>query len=415
VLLANAYDDSVGLRNYIVYKMAIELGLEYSSDLRFVDLYLNGQYHGLYQLAEKIDISRLDIGDLNAENRAINPILYASDTFETSEEYSPDGSYRFWADMTSPADISGGYILERNYAEKLAGRYYFYTSSGEIFVSRSPSPISIEESEYISSIMQSVEDALFSSDSKDSGTGKKLEDLIDIDSWIMKYLVEEVSLNEGAGSTSSYFYKKQGDDRIYAGPAWDYDKSLGRYSIWIDPVGLSYCSWHFSPSEWWKAFYWSDGIEEQIISRYEETFRPYLLELINSRVSEYADLISDSFRMEWVRWKNEHSSCNYLAEDIVSHPGEISHSVDYLLNWLKRRVDFLDETWCGKVRYCSITYWDSEGTFKRVTKPYGTVLTADEISAICPDGRPLLTEYGNEFDLSSPMTQDIRLYADVAD
>lgn len=45
--------------------MAEEGGLSYTPDSRFIDLYINGQYWGLYQLTERIEVNknRINIDD----------------------------------------------------------------------------------------------------------------------------------------------------------------------------------------------------------------------------------------------------------------------------------------------------------------------------------------------------------------
>ena len=61
-LIANAYDPTL-MRNYIALKLAKELGLEYTSECEFVDLYLDGEYWGNYLLVEPVEegSNRVDI------------------------------------------------------------------------------------------------------------------------------------------------------------------------------------------------------------------------------------------------------------------------------------------------------------------------------------------------------------------
>lgn len=47
VLLANHTDRSFA-RNSVIFDLAKEMGLDYSSESRFVDLYINGEYLGNY-------------------------------------------------------------------------------------------------------------------------------------------------------------------------------------------------------------------------------------------------------------------------------------------------------------------------------------------------------------------------------
>ena len=62
ILLANAYDSS-HLRNKIVLDASAAVGPPYTPECRWVDLYLNGEYAGLYLLTERneVDPERVDI------------------------------------------------------------------------------------------------------------------------------------------------------------------------------------------------------------------------------------------------------------------------------------------------------------------------------------------------------------------
>ena len=56
-----------------------------------------------------------------------------------------------------------------------------------------------------------------------------ITELIDVKSFAEYYLVEELVVNTDAYFTSQYFYKDGLDDKIHAGPAWDFDISLNNY------------------------------------------------------------------------------------------------------------------------------------------------------------------------------------------
>jgi hypothetical protein len=61
-LLANYFDPTY-MRNYYAYMLANALGLEYTCDCKFVEVYINNEYNGLYLLTETVKTSkeRVDI------------------------------------------------------------------------------------------------------------------------------------------------------------------------------------------------------------------------------------------------------------------------------------------------------------------------------------------------------------------
>ena len=345
VLFANALDDTTGFRNYAAYKLAKSIGLENTSDMKFIDLYVNGEYLGLYQLCEKIEEPKLNIGNLDELNNIANKsVLKINKLNQTAVQDNNISKYSY-STITSPNDISGGYILERNYGEKLYDKpHYFTTDLNESFVIRYPEVASKDEVIYISNIFQSIENALFSSDYIDQSTNKSLEQLIDIDSWIKKYLVDEITKNEGAGSTSSYYYKKQGDDRIYGGPVWDYDKSFGNFSIWQNSEGLLLSKAHpISPTYWYERLYKYEKTLS-LIKQYYLDSHPYLEELSKSLIDQWSNMISDSYLMDSIRW-------DYMAKDINKNYPEYIYNdnlydaKEYMKNWITNRLEFLDRTW----------------------------------------------------------------------
>lgn len=52
VLIAN-YADKTLLRNYTAYNLGEMIGMKYSPRMRYVDLFLNGEYLGNYLIGKK--------------------------------------------------------------------------------------------------------------------------------------------------------------------------------------------------------------------------------------------------------------------------------------------------------------------------------------------------------------------------
>ena len=128
----------------------------------------------------------------------------------------------------------------------------------EKFVLKNPIHASVEEIEYISSYMQEIEDAIMATDGINPTTGKHYSEYIDIDSWADKYIVEEISRNNGGGATSSYFYKPSDSvsKKVYGGPVWDYDKAYGNFHSYNQNTrDLGYLTLHLSFTNWFYYLY----------------------------------------------------------------------------------------------------------------------------------------------------------------
>lgn len=127
ILFANYFDESY-LRNSIGLSLADMAGMRYTSQNRYVDLYINDEYKGNYQLTEKIEIGegQVAIRNLEEENKKVNDENYKKNVRFGEDDAVAKGV----EDMVNPQDITGGYLLERNYGEKYENKVSGFTTEG---------------------------------------------------------------------------------------------------------------------------------------------------------------------------------------------------------------------------------------------------------------------------------------------
>ncbi len=332
VLLANALDPS-GIRNEVAYEIARRAGLPGVTDSAFLDLYIDGEYCGLYQLAEKVEVgaNRVAITDLEK----LNESFYDPKRNEGERIRKEAGEYgeRIGYDFDGvPADISGGYLIERNYDLKYeAGLSRFKTDSGDQYIVRSPEYASIQEVDYIADLFTKL-DTL--AESGDASVGE----LIDLSSFAEKYVFDELVKNDGAGATSAWYYKDRDsvDPKIYAGPVWDYDKSLGNglTNINDSPITLNLHTVHRENTKIFLNLYRNNPEYRELVRRiYAERFHPVLEDFFRDGglVEECAWIWEQNNRMDEVRWGTEREK--RLEETAM------------VKDFLRRRRDFLDRVW----------------------------------------------------------------------
>lgn len=406
ILLANTLDPTF-IRNKIVYDMAEKVGLSYSPQSDFLDLYINGQYVGNYQIAEKIEIDkeRVDIYDLEEETENLNQNI----DFEHLQVHESEDQNQKWIDMeTNPEDITGGYLLERDYWEKYGPeRSGFKTNRREHFVIKSPVNASRAEVEYIREVVQQLEDAIYAEDGTNPATGIYYTDYLDLESWAKKYIIEEFSKNEGGGTTSSWFYKPDDSESnlIYAGPVWDYDKAFGQYelSCYMDPRGLSYLTYHHYSSPWYQQLYSHDDFEEAVKKYYKEEFQSYFRDLVEERIDSYAERVRTSAYMDHIRWAE--LSDQWMFDDF-------DESVTYLKDFISKRTDFLDEVWVENKIYYMVKFKVEGAVYEAKYLTPGEVLT--DIPDLSEEYDHILGWYldgtDEPFDLTQPIYDDYTIY-----
>lgn len=345
IFISNAPDTTL-LRNALSRNLANHLGLAQSDEGVFVDLYLNGEYAGNYYVTEKVEVNknRLPITDLEEATEIVNDNMDLS-SYET-----------VWTDTTKatdipqdPVDITGGYLIERDFDSRFLSEVeindsYFITEAKESFIVRSPEYVSEKQMAYINGYVQSVENAILSPDGIDYDSGKSYQDLIDVNSFVRKYLLEEVTANYDGGVASSYFYKDRDSvsEKLFAGPIWDYDITWGNSPSYIgyisnSPRRLTRLTSHADSTVWFSALYEKPDFRREIMSCYEEEISPYLQTLALEVLPQFAQLTAASAAMDRVRWAAQYAE-NEIQE---SREEEIAFLSDYIL----RRKDFLDRAW----------------------------------------------------------------------
>jgi hypothetical protein len=403
VLLSNVCDTTC-LRNKITYDMAIAAGMTGAPDSRYVDLYINNEYHGMYLLCEKIEVgeNRIPMADLGYENERLNKGI------ELLERVVTDFSKSVRLG-TNPKDISGGYLLERDvaskYDEEVSG--FQTTVLGNRYTIKNPEYASVEETAYIENLVNGMERAAVSEDGIDPETGKSLSDYIDIKSFAQKYIIEELCKNNGGGASSSWFYKPQDSvsTKLFAGPVWDYDKGYAiREGFDCSTDDLCYMTqraqgttlfWYLSRHQEFR-----DAVKEC----YAEFFSDYIEKVTEEKIPEYMSQISASAEMDAIRWEADYKRL-----------GGNSGGVSLIKDFLTGRKAFLDRVWLQDAELATVHFVAAES--ERDT--YMSVIKGECLQA----APPVRQEYQNggsdiwytadgvEFDITQPVCEDVTVYA----
>lgn len=359
ILLCNVYDPAY-IRNKLTYEMALQAGMSGSPKSEYIDVYFNGSYAGMYQLCEKVEIgeNRLEIADLEAQNRALNgEKLDYADTF-----ISEDGRRKGIKLMRNPKDITGGYLIEHDYGEKFAEvTSGFITAMNETFALKNPGHASEEEVAYIGKLMQEIEDAIKSEDGYHPVTGKHYTQYIDLESWADKYLVEEITRNNGGGSTSSYFYKPQDaiSTKVYGGPVWDYDKGYGNASSFNKNTrDLGFLTLHVDYTSWFYYLYQHEDFVEMVKKEYRKKFADYLSEMTEVKADEYLEQIEEAAAPDRARFAHVYRGFGEEALDYKMQAEAVKQ-------FIRERKAFLDEVWLEDAVIYMVHMKDEDGNGNR--------------------------------------------------
>lgn len=290
ILLSNSYDSS-HVRNKVAYEMAAAVGAPFTPEVQWMDLYLNGEYAGLYLLSER-------------------------------NEVHPER-------VNIDADRSFLVSVEPDWRLALQGYPYVQTESGTAFrIHHGTLP-----SETMQKIWQSAENAIFAEDGYDTATGKRWDELIDVDSWAQKYLLEEVLANSDVGLASEFFFYEETNGVIYAGPIWDMDISLkDSEEPWLSTRAIIAGRPHLTDLTDRNYFYellQKPAFYDRVKELYRTEFRPLLVQLLDGGLEVYSDKALPAALANQVRWQERDPEAGYQE----------------IREFLQKRMAFLDACW----------------------------------------------------------------------
>ena len=367
ILLANATDPS-NMRNKIGLELAKKVSLSYTPESQWVDLYLNGEYAGLYLLCEK--------NEVHSERVAI----------------SEEGSFLI--------------SVEQETRLKSQDIAHVVTDGKQALRIHYPSNVSDVEKEELLAYWQSIENALLSDNGVDAETGKSWMDMIDIDSWAKKYLLEEILGNWDACYISQFFYCDgyRAGAKVYAGPAWDYDRILGntswqfQYSNALYAQRLDVKGNYETP--WFHKLYQKTEFYDRMVCIYEEVFVPVLNHLLDSNLTEYMNYILPAHQMDQLRWGINN---------------DLSEEIEYIHGYISRRMTFFTDIWIKGEDYCFVQADPGFNQFYAyfAVRPGERLENLRELTD--SDTSKFLgwyhTDTDEPFDSTKPIYEDITLYA----
>lgn len=305
VLLA-LYNDFSAVKDRLAFTMADALGTDvFVPSYNYVELYLNGKYNGLYLMTDQVDENKgragvkTDVDEM--ENADDVPFLVELDDYAPNEG---EEGIDWFSVAGHPYNIKYPERDERN--EEIAD----------------------EQFNYIKNYVQRVQTAC------EEGDYETFAELVDVDSFIDFYIVQEVMGQPELNWKSVYMHKAVGE-KMKMGPVWDFDwgamgPGLGeeRNMYRDDVTGLR------SSGNWFDLLLRnSPKFEDDVRARYAEA-KPLLLGAIEAvradeeRLSPY--LTRNHIYWHWFRVGTENSK--YYGE---------------VLDWCTDRITWLEGYFAG--------------------------------------------------------------------
>ena len=299
------YGDKTLIRNLVAFEISRLFEMSYTIKCQSIDLMVNGEYKGIYNFCESIDISKSQV---NIKKM----------TKDDNEE----------------PEISGGYLIEAD------GFAYLGTS---FFNSKKGIPLTINypdedellfiQKDYIKDKFDELEENIYNNNLTN----------IDLTSFIKYFLIQELIGNAQA-YWSTHMYKDRNDNKFYFGPIWDNDMIFDNDNR-VYPVN---CKKRYIFN-----YGLSAGTMDKIISRiiqneevinktkkiWEDAVNNKInIDYIYSFIDEQVDLLKGSMELNFMRWDILKKKVSFNPKIYSSYEEEVNQ----LKQFIKDRISWLN-------------------------------------------------------------------------
>ena len=306
--LINNYGDKTLLRNLLAFELSRRMKMPYTPYAQSVDVLLNGEYKGNYQLCDQVEVN----------TKRVN-----------IEEMTPQDN--------SGGALTGGYFMEIDaYASEEPS--WFKSSQGNPVVVKSPSSDSIttEQFNYIKNHFNTME--------------KQWNRYLDLNTFLRHFLVGELS-----GNTDTYWsvfmYKQRQNDTIFTGPVWDFDlafendnrtypvlnksdyvyRSGGSYTgnmkSFVDKIVISN-----APAKNRMLEIWDEARQEGLTK-----------ENLVAYIDSLADMLQSSQRLNFLRWPIMNQKVHQNPKLWGSYDNEVEnvrHFIEEHITWMDNKLGY---------------------------------------------------------------------------
>jgi hypothetical protein len=310
--------DRALMRNALIYQLSNNIG-RYAARTRFAELFVAEQgesigmddYVGIYLVVERIerDTSRIPLTQLLPTD-LLEPEL--------------TGAYIFKEDRLGPDDL--GFT-----AGTANGVFDF--EQPFVFVDPSEQDARPEQRTYLANELNDLAEALTSPSFVSPATGRHYDQIIDVDSWIDHHILNVYTKNPDAFRLSGFFHKDR-DQRIHAGPIWDFDRTMGCEDdtraldpTWWDPTNETSDATYVFEHGFWPGLFSDPVFADKYWARWSDLLAIELsVQNVELVIDEMAAQLTATAPRNFDAWT-----------DYPPRGGSLASEVDLLKNWLATR------------------------------------------------------------------------------
>lgn len=314
VLLANDADGSL-MRNKLAFDYALAIGSPYAPESRWVDLVVNGQYMGNYLVAEKVEVktSRVELTD-------------------------PQG-------VLGELDNNYGYAEDYNFISTVSKTTFTLKDAKGNIPAKAVGPLPADVQIGWDDLKATLNrlDGLLAAANPDWAT---ISSIIDLDSFVKFYFVYELTENPEIVASSIFFYKNGVSSKLYAGPVWDFDSSLGTYDH-TESLGAMTNAEYVKNADllrlrgngWYRQLFRNPAFVTAANTLWQTGGAGYAATQLPTKIAQYKTQIEASAANNFAKWKVLGTPTHLVAGEGRPYSSTYAGEVSYLSTWVTARVN----------------------------------------------------------------------------
>ena len=352
VLLADWKDLSMTNNTMAFYLGNVILGSDgyYCTDFRNVEVYLNGQYWGVYLLVEQQEAK---------DNRSSVPEVDDDYTgFDIGYFFEFDGYYT--EEGTSYLNGGEGDPTFTVNHQGLQGRNNGYTVKSDLYTTDQLNFLKsyVENAFYIAyqatkgSYYKFDENYNVVSDTWATDPKKVIGSVIDLQSLVDTYILNEIACDLDVDWSSFYLslnMTEEGNKKVTFEAPWDWDSCFGLRSDINNQVPNAQGMYASSRNPWFKLVTGQEWFWEMVRAKWAQMKEHGLLE----NVIEFANLQKETYKDYYIknfeRWSqrvtNGNTECNSTLNTFKDINTAQGLAADWHIDWLTKRLAYLDSQW----------------------------------------------------------------------
>jgi hypothetical protein len=353
VLLADYKDLSLSNNTAAFFLGNLILGSDgyYCTDFRNVEVYINGQYWGVYLLVEQQEVK---------DNRSSVPEV--DDDYEGTDIgyfFEFDGYYN--EEGTSYLDGGEGDPTFTMNHRGLQGRNIGYTVKSDLYTKDQLNFLKtyLENSFYIAyeasrgNYYKFDENYNVVSDSSATNVKDVIGAVIDLQSLVDIYILNEIACDLDVDWSSFYLsldMSAEGDKKIIFEAPWDWDSCFGlRFDV-DAAVPNAQGIYAATRNPWFRLVTGQDWFWEMVREKWSEMKRYDVQKRTVNLIRDQKVIYADCYVRNNQRWPNRVIGGNGEVNSTLNSYRDINTAqglaADFLINWLNLRFTYLDSQWC---------------------------------------------------------------------